>query len=109
MSGSRLATLATAHIARAFGGDRGRATAEAVARVSRTLGATGWRRWSPPERRAFERLATRVGLIPDLARWPAQDRERLRDVMRAKGGLGALTFFRAGGYDATSNAATERG
>src|SRR5205823_1386151 len=57
VSGSRLATLVTAHIARAFGGDRGRATAEAVTRVSRTLGATGWRRWSPPERRAFERLA----------------------------------------------------
>ena len=87
MNGSRLATLVTAHTARAFGGNRGRATAEAVARVSRTLGATGWRRWSPPERRAFERLATLVGLIPDLARWPAQDRERLRDVMRAKGGV----------------------
>jgi hypothetical protein len=67
VSGSRLATLVTAHIARAFGGDRGRATAEAVARVSRTLGATGWRRWSPPERRAFERLAMLVGLIPDRA------------------------------------------
>ena len=93
VSGSRLATLATAHIARAFGGDRGRATAEAVTRVSRTLGATGWRRWSPPERRAFERLAMLVGLIPDLARWLAQDRERLRDVMRAKGGVSEARYL----------------
>src|SRR5207237_8963426 len=71
VNGSRLATLVTAHTARAFGGNRGRATAVAVARVSRTLGATGWRRWSPPERRAFERLATLVGLIPDPAGGPA--------------------------------------
>jgi hypothetical protein len=93
VSGSRLATLVTAHIAHAFDGDRGAATAEAVARVARTLGATGWRRWLPPEGRAFERFATLVGLIPDLARWPAQDRERLRDVMRVKGGVSEARYL----------------
>lgn len=93
VSGSRLAALVTAHIARAFDGDRGAATADAVARVSRGLGAPGWRRWSPPERRAFERFATLVGLIPDLARWPAHDRERLRDVMRAKGGVSEARYL----------------
>ena len=93
VSGSRLAALATAHIARAFDGDRAAATADAVARVSRMLGATAWRRWSPPEQRAFERFATLVGLIPDLERWPAHDRERLRDVMRAKGGVSEARYL----------------
>ncbi len=83
--GSRLAALVTAHITRVFGGDRRAANADAVARVARALAATDRGRWAPPERRAFERLATVIGLIPDLARWPAYERARLRDLMRAKG------------------------
>ena len=93
VSGARLAALVTAHIARTFDGDRAAATADAVARVSRALRAVGWRRWSPPERRAFERFATLLALIPDLARWPAHDRERLRDVMRAKGGASEARYL----------------
>ena len=93
VTGSRLAALVTGHITRAFDGDRRAAAADAVARVARVLGATGWRRWAPPERRAFERLATVIGLIPDLARWPARDRARLRQVMRAKGGAGEARYL----------------
>jgi len=92
ITGSRLATLVTDHIARAFDGDRRAATADTVARVARALGATGWQRWPPPERRAFERLATVIGLIPDLARWPADERVRLRRVMRAKGGVSEARY-----------------
>ena len=92
VTGSRLAALVTDHIARAFDGDRRAASADAVARAAGALGATGWRRWPPPERRAFERLSTLVALIPDLARWPADERARLRRVMRAKGGVSEARY-----------------
>jgi hypothetical protein len=92
VTGSRLAALVTAHITRAFDGDRRAATADAAARVARALGAAEWRRWPPPERRAFERLSTVIGLIPDLADWPAAERARLRGVMRAKGGASEARY-----------------
>src|SRR5207247_10126038 len=87
VTGSRPAALVTSHTTRGFDGDCRAATADAVTRVARALGATGWRRWAPPERRAFERLSTVIGLIPDLARWPARECERVRQLMRAKGGV----------------------
>jgi len=93
VTGSRLAALVTGHISRGFDGDRRAASADAVARVARALGASGWRRWAPPERRAFERLATVIGLIPHLARWPAHERERLRRLMRAKGGVSEAPYL----------------
>jgi len=93
VSGSRLAALVTGHITRAFDGDRRAATADAAARVARALGVRDWRRWPGAERRAFERLATVIGLIPDLARWSADERERLRRVMRAKGGVSEAAYL----------------
>ena len=94
VTGSRLAALVTAHVTRAFGGDRGAAHAEAVARVARALDATDRRRWPPSERAAFERLAIVVGLVPELARWPTSERARLRDVMRAKGATSEARYLR---------------
>jgi hypothetical protein len=32
-------------------------------------------------------------LIPDLARWPAHERERLRRLMRAKGGASEASYL----------------
>src|SRR5207245_9941823 len=86
VTGSRLAALVTSQITRGFDCDRRAATADAVARVARALGATGWRRWAPPERRAVERLATVLGLIPDLGRWPARGRGRVGQLRDPKGG-----------------------
>ena len=93
VTGSGLAALVTGHVTRVFDGDRRAAIADAVTRVARALGATGRRRVSPPERRAFERLAIVMGLIPDLARWPARERERLRQVMQAKGGVSEAGYL----------------
>jgi hypothetical protein len=84
VTGSALAWLVTRDIAGAFDGDRVAAAAAAAARVGRAV-APGWRRWPPPERRAFARMATIIALIPDLARWPAAERARLAAIMRAKG------------------------
>jgi hypothetical protein len=92
VTGSRLAALVTDHIARAFDGDRRAAVADAAARVARALGVRDWRRWPGPERRAFERLSIVIALIPDLARWSAEDRRRLRRVMRAKGGVSEAAY-----------------
>ena len=92
--GSRLAELVTTHIARAFGGDRRAAHADAVARVARMLGVGTRRRWRPDERRAFDRLALVVGLIPNVARWPASERARLRELMRAKGAASEVGYLR---------------
>ena len=93
VSGSRLAALVTAHMTRAFDGDRRAAGADATRRVARALRVTH-DGWAPPERRAFERLAMVIGLIPDLARWPASERARLRDVMRAKGAASEVGYLR---------------
>jgi hypothetical protein len=93
VTGSGLAALVTGHVTRAFDGDRRAAVADAVTRVARALGATGRGRVSAPERRAFERLAIVMGLIPDLARWPVRERERLRLVMRAKGGVSEARYL----------------
>jgi len=94
VTGSALAALVTRTIVREHDGDRHAATAAAVARVAGVLGARARRRWPPPERRAFERLAPIVALLPDLARWPAADRARLLAVMRARGEPGERRYLR---------------
>src|SRR2546425_13163556 len=94
LTGNSIATLVTDRVARVFGGDRRTAQREDAARVARALGATGWRRWSGPQRRAFARLAPVVALVPDLARWPAAERVALTRVMRAKGAAGEHAYVR---------------
>ena len=94
VTGGALAALVTRAIVREHGGDRHAATAAAAARVAGVLGARDRRRWPPPERRAFERLAPIVALLPDLARWPAADRARLVAVMRARGEPGERRYLR---------------
>ncbi len=94
LTGNAIATLVTDRVARVFGGDRRTAQREDAARVARALGATGWRRWPGPQRRAFARLAPVVALVPDLARWPAAERVALTRVMRAKGAAGEHAYVR---------------
>ncbi len=94
ITAAKLAALVTADIARRFAGDRRAAERAAAASVARTLGAGRMADWPREERRAFERLALLVGLIPDLARWPAAERRRLVHVMRAKGGQSEARYVR---------------
>ena len=91
---SQLATLATQHIARRFAGDRAAAVREATSRVSRALGAPGWRRWPRPARAAFERWALVLSLVPDLSRWPAPERRSLLRMIRAKGDTSEAVYVR---------------
>jgi hypothetical protein len=94
VTSSGLATLVTADIARRFHGDRRAAARAASARVAAALGLSRWTEWSPDERRSFEQLALVIALIPDLDRWPAIDRRRLTEVLRAKGGPNEAQYVR---------------
>lgn len=92
---SQLATLVTRDIGMRFAGDRARAIRETTGRLARSLGVPGWRRWQPAARAAFERWALVLALIPDLPRWPAADRQRLAQMIRAKGDGGEAPYVRA--------------
>jgi hypothetical protein len=94
VTASRLATLVTEHIARRFRGDRRAAARAAVTRVVQALGVRRRRHWPPDERRAFDQLSLPIALIPDLDRWPAADRRRLVQVLRAKGGSSEARYVR---------------
>lgn len=91
---SGLAALVTRHVARDFRGDRPAAVAEASARVARALGVSARQAWPVHERRAFDQLSLVMALIPELARWPAADRRRLVQAMRAKGGPSEARYVR---------------
>ena len=94
ITASRLAALVTDHIARRFQGDRRRAGRDASARVAQALRVPEWTSWPHNERRAFEQLALVMALISDLPRWPAADRRRLVQVIRAKGDASEARYVR---------------
>ncbi|HXJ84561.1 MAG TPA: hypothetical protein VMS64_38460 [Candidatus Methylomirabilis sp.] len=94
VTGSALATLVTRHVARDFRGDRRAAVNHASARVARALGVRQRSRWPADEQRAFEHLALVMAHIPDLSRWPAADRRRLVQLVRAKGGPSEAGYVR---------------
>lgn len=94
VTASRLAGLVTGHVARVFRGDRGAARREASMRVARALGLPRRLPWPDSERRAFEQLSLLMALIPGLERWPAADRHRLVQVLRAKGGPSEARYMR---------------
>jgi hypothetical protein len=76
-----------------YGGDAVRARRQAVARISRLLGART-ARWSATERRAFENLALVFDGIPDLARWAPEERSALVPIAREKGGREEIRYLR---------------
>jgi len=94
VTASALAALVTGHIARRFHGDRRAAAQAASVAVAAAVGAERRRHWPRDERDAFEQLSLLIALIPDLARWPAGDRRRLVQVLRAKGGPSEARYVR---------------
>jgi hypothetical protein len=89
-----VSALVAREVARAFRGDRARATRESADRVARALGVRSRAAWAPAERRAFERLALVAALVPDLAAWSLTERRALVGLMRAKGGGSEMTYAR---------------
>jgi hypothetical protein len=92
---SQVAALVSQRIAQEYRGDRRAAVRGCADRVARALGVSGWRAWSGEGRRAFEQWSVVADLIPDLARWPAAERRRLVQVIRARGAGSELDFVRA--------------
>lgn len=81
-----LSRATTAWIGERFGGDRERAVAFAVERLSEALAPVGTGRWNACERRALAALAPVLAQIDGIERWPLRDRRRLAALVRAKGG-----------------------
>lgn len=77
---------------RSYGGDAERARRGAAARIGRVLGV-GLPR-SPAERKAFTDLALVLDVIPDLARWPREEKRALARIVRAKTGREEIGYLR---------------
>jgi hypothetical protein len=75
-----------ARLAQRYGADRESAVREDVAEVARLLEVDP-SRWSWDERAWLERWAPILMLVPDLPRWPRQERRKVADVVRAKASL----------------------
>jgi len=87
-----LGLLVTQHITRNFNGDRRAAVRAARRTVIRALGISGWRRWSPPERMALDRLSPILDLIPDLHDWTPAEKRALVRIIKAKGAPRQLRY-----------------
>ncbi len=77
---------------RSYGGDTERARRGAAGRVARALGVGVPRR--SEERKAFTDLALVLDLVPDLARWPREERNALAAIARAKAGREEIPYLR---------------
>jgi hypothetical protein len=73
------------HIVRTYAGDRTRAEASAMRRVSALLRETPSTALTPDERAAYRLWALPLDLISDLETWPAADRRQLHRIVCAKG------------------------
>jgi len=81
-------------MAREYGSDGAvmrRTITEKVARALRVSVS----RWSGIEQNAFEDWALVLELIPDLARWTAEDKADLVEIIRAKAGRDEMQYLRS--------------
>jgi hypothetical protein len=76
-----------------FGGDAAKirsASADFVARALRVKPSE----WSEAEQRAFENLSLVLALIPDLGRWPEDEKQAVERIIRAKAGAEESRYLR---------------
>jgi hypothetical protein len=74
-----------------FGADARRLREAAEGRASRALRLRGL---SAAERRAFDAMAPALDAIPNLHRWPSEDRDALAGIVRAKAGRDERRYLR---------------
>jgi hypothetical protein len=82
------------YLAERFGADRERAARVCSGEAMRRTGLRSFAGFTAGERLAWERWAPLVCLLPEAARWKAQDRRALVQVIRAKGGRRESDFVR---------------
>ena len=76
-----------------YGGDSGRMRRATAEQVARTLGVSV-SRWSGIEQKAFENWALVLALIPDLARWTAEEKADVLRIIRAKASRDEMRYLR---------------
>ena len=86
-----LAASATGLLAAQPAGSRAEANLRLARQVSKDLGFRT-RGWSHAERRALRDLAPVLAQIPELAQWRAAERNRLVEIIRAKGAASERRF-----------------
>ena len=81
-------------LARRFGAERERGVRTCSRDAASLLGVRSFRSWSAGERLAWERWSPVILALDGVKRWPAEDRRRLLQVVRAKGGRRESDFVR---------------
>jgi hypothetical protein len=81
-------------MARRFGSDRRGGERRLAAEAVERLGISGTANWPLPQRRAWERWAPVLALLPGLERWSTDSRLALVKVIGAKGGRRESDYVR---------------
>ncbi|HEX8137178.1 MAG TPA: hypothetical protein VF544_06270 [Pyrinomonadaceae bacterium] len=88
-----LALAVQRRMAARFGGDAAKIRRASTASVARAL-AVEPSEWSEAEQRAFENLSLVLALIPDLGRWPEEEKRGVARIIRAKAGAEESRYLR---------------
>jgi hypothetical protein len=88
-----LGLLVNRRMARAFNGDSQKVRRASVAAVSRIL-KIETSRWTPAEHRSLENWSLVMALIPGLARWSTEEKNRLIKIIRAKSAPNEMPYLR---------------
>ena len=84
----------TRYLAERFGGERERGIRTCSEEAARRLGVRNLGRLPPAERKAWERWAPLVMVLPGVEAWRPSERRALAGVIRAKGGRRESDFVR---------------
>ena len=80
-------------MARAFGGDAEAMRRAAVAQLARMIKVNP-QKLKPHALVAFADFAMVLSLVPDLSRWPSDNKDALREIIAAKAGRNELRYLR---------------
>jgi hypothetical protein len=80
-------------MARDFDGDSAKIRKASTRVVSRALNLNS-SRWSSAQKQSLETWSLVLAEIPDLARWTAQEKQEVIQIMRAKSGANEMSYLR---------------
>jgi hypothetical protein len=84
----------TSFVAERFGADREAAARACSKEAAALLGVRSLRLFTPGERLAWKRWSPLIAVLPGVSRWSRDDKRRLVEVVRAKGGRRESEFVR---------------
>jgi hypothetical protein len=90
----RIGLAVTDYVVKRFGWDRERASEVCADEVAELLDAGAWRRFPAAERLMWRRLSPLILLLPGVERWSDEDKKKLVEIMRAKGGRRESDFVK---------------